>query len=101
MVFLEWNLTLMYLNNMELEIINKLYLELSQIATAETKKELDLKFHAEMLAVALRNCIDILPEAPTWKQILVTVQSEKELPKFIPEKDEEQFIDFISLKGDE
>lgn len=28
---------------MELEIINKLYLELSQVATAETKRERDLK----------------------------------------------------------
>ena len=28
---------------MELEVINKLYLELSQIATAQTKKELDLE----------------------------------------------------------
>ena len=34
---------------MELEIINKLYLELSQIATAKTAKELDLERRIALL----------------------------------------------------
>lgn len=31
------------MNNMELEIVNKLFLELSQVATVKTKRELNLE----------------------------------------------------------
>ena len=39
---------------MELEIINKLYLELSQIATAKTKQELELESLLEQVLVSWR-----------------------------------------------
>ena len=40
---------------MDLEIINKLYLELSQIATAETKRERELKRVIGMLDSMLQS----------------------------------------------
>lgn len=55
---------------MELETINKLYLELSQFATAKTKRELDLE---ELLrsahCIALRN-----GEGTAWERFAESIQ---------------------------
>jgi hypothetical protein len=54
---------------MDLEIINKLYLELSQVATAKTKRELlleDLLYSARI--IALRN-----GEATNWDGFIARV----------------------------
>ncbi len=59
---------------MELQIINKLYLELSQIATAKTELELELTCKiAEALQMALNLCwtIERVPASPEQTEISV------------------------------
>jgi len=46
--------------NMELETLNKLYLELSQFATAKTQKEIDLEKRIEKFESALLKLRDVI-----------------------------------------
>jgi len=56
---------------MELETINKLYLELSQVATAKTKRELDLE---DLLRSA--HCIALRKgEGTAWERFAMSIQN--------------------------
>lgn len=70
---------------MELETINKLYLELSQVATAKTKREIDLEETATRRVVLLEQ---LYKEQFKFRQLLPSLQSDitKELALWRPDK---------------
>ena len=66
-------------NIMELEIINKLFLELSQVATAQTAKEIELTEQRDTLIAALKHAMS----KTSWegitkaRQIIAEIESRK------------------------